>query len=65
MCNKTVDNYFHALEFVLSSYKNQRMFNKAVDISPEGQNMIDTFVFLLLIDKRIMCNEVVLKIPLY
>ena len=39
------------------------MFNKAVDISPEGQNMIDTFVFLLLIDKRIMCNEVVFEDP--
>ena len=33
MCNKPVGNYVHVLEFVLSSYKTQSMFNEAVDTS--------------------------------
>ena len=31
MCNETVDNCTHALEFVLDYYKTQKMCNKAVD----------------------------------
>ena len=33
-CNKTIDNYPHALEFVLESYKTQKMSDKAVDTYP-------------------------------
>ena len=31
MCNKTVDNYPHALELVQECYKTQKMCDKAVD----------------------------------
>ena len=31
-CNKAVDNYPHALEFVPDCYKTQEMCNKAVNI---------------------------------
>ena len=31
-CNKVVDNYPHALEFVPDCYKTQEMCNKAVNI---------------------------------
>ena len=33
MCNKTDDNYAHALEFVSNSYKTQKMCNKSVNTS--------------------------------
>ena len=31
MCNKEVDNYNHALEFITECYKTQRVSDKAVD----------------------------------
>ena len=34
MCNKAVDNYPHALEFVPKCYKTQNMCDKAVNIYP-------------------------------
>ena len=33
MCNKAVDNYAHALEFVPDCYETQKMGDKAVDTS--------------------------------
>ena len=34
MCNKAVDNYSHALEFVPECYKIQKMYDKAVSTYP-------------------------------
>ena len=34
MCNKTVENYPHALEFVPECYKTQNMCDKAVNNCP-------------------------------
>ena len=34
MCDKVVDNYPHALKFVLGSYKTQKMCDKAVNTHP-------------------------------
>ena len=34
MCNKEVDNYRHALEFVLECYKIQKLCDKAVGTHP-------------------------------
>ena len=34
MCYKTVDNYFHALEFLPKCYKAQKMCDKAVSTYP-------------------------------
>ena len=34
MCNKAVDNYPNALEFVLKCYKTQKMCDKAVNTYP-------------------------------
>ena len=34
MCDKTVDNYSHALEFIPECYKTQKMCDKAVDAYP-------------------------------
>ena len=34
MCNKAVDNYPHALEFLSECYKTQKMCNKAADTHP-------------------------------
>ena len=34
MCNQAVDNYAHALEFVLDSNKTQKMCNKSVSTYP-------------------------------
>ena len=34
MCNKVVDNYPHALEFVPKCYKTQKMCDKAVSTYP-------------------------------
>ena len=34
MCNKAVDNYPHALEFVPECYKTQKMCDKAVNTYP-------------------------------
>ena len=31
ICNKAIDNYSHALEFILNYYKTQQMCNKAID----------------------------------
>ena len=36
MCNKTVDNYAHALEFVPDCCKTQEMCNKAANTSPSA-----------------------------
>ena len=36
MCNQTVDNYAHALEFVPDCYKTQKLCNKPVDTYPSG-----------------------------
>ena len=33
MCNKAVDNYSHALEFVPECYKTQKMCDKAIKYS--------------------------------
>ena len=34
MCNKAVENYPHALEYVSECYQTQKMFDKAVDTYP-------------------------------
>ena len=34
MCNKAVENYLHALEFVPECYKTQNMCDKAVNTYP-------------------------------
>ena len=34
MCNIAIDNYSHALEFILKCYKTQKMYDKAVDTYP-------------------------------
>ena len=36
ICNIAVDNYPHALEFVLNCFKTQKMCNKAVDPYPSA-----------------------------
>ena len=36
MCNQTVDNYAHALEFVPDCYKTLKLCNKPVDTYPSG-----------------------------
>ena len=36
MCNKVVDNYPHALEFVPEYYKPQKMSDEAVDTYPSA-----------------------------
>ena len=56
MCNKAVDNYPHALEFVSECFKTQKMCDIAVDthcptikFSPECcviDQFIDTFLYL-------------------
>ena len=40
MCNISVDNYVHSLEFVPYCYKTQKMCNKAVDTSPSAMQLI-------------------------
>ena len=37
MCNKTTDNYAHALEFFPNCYKVQNMCNKAINTSPSAK----------------------------
>ena len=39
MCNKAVDNYPHALEFVSECYKTQKMCDKAVNTYPSTINL--------------------------
>ena len=34
MCHKTVDNYFHAIEFVPECCKTQKINDQAIDICP-------------------------------
>ena len=36
ICNIAVDNYPHALEFVLNCFKTQKMCNKVVDPYPSA-----------------------------
>ena len=36
MCNKAVDNYFHALEFVTERYMTQKVCDKDVDTHPSS-----------------------------
>ena len=38
MCNKVVDNYPNALEFVPECYKTQKMCDKAVNTYPSTVN---------------------------
>ena len=38
MCNKVVDNYPNALEFVPERYKTQKMCDKAVNTYPSTMN---------------------------
>ena len=38
MCNKVVDNYPNALEFVPECYKTQKMCDKAVNTYPSTMN---------------------------
>ena len=40
MCNKTVDNYLHALDFIPHCYKTQKMSNKAVDTYSSAMKLI-------------------------
>ena len=40
MCNKAVDNYPHALEFVSECYKTQKMCDKAVNTYPSTINLL-------------------------
>ena len=40
MCNTSVDNYAHALEFVPDHHKTQKMCNKAIDTSPSAMQFI-------------------------
>ena len=39
MCNKAVDNYPHALEFVPECYKTQKVCDKAVDTYPATKKL--------------------------
>ena len=43
MCNKAVDNYPHALEFVTECYKTQNMCDKAVDTYPSTTKFVPEF----------------------
>ena len=36
MCNKAVDNYLHALEFVTERYMTQKVCDKDVDTYPSS-----------------------------
>ena len=36
MCNKVIENYLHALEFVPECYKTQKNCNKAVNTYPSS-----------------------------
>ena len=40
MCNKAVDNYPHALEFVPECYKTQNICDKAVDTYPSTTQFV-------------------------
>ena len=40
MCNKEVDNYPHALEFVLEYYKTQKMCDKSVSTYPSTIKLV-------------------------
>ena len=39
MCDQAVDNYSHALRFVLDCFKTQKMCNKAVGTCPYSNNL--------------------------
>ena len=51
MCNKVVENYFHALEFVLDCYKTKKKCDEDVDICPS------TLKFVPLWFMAQECNE--------
>ena len=40
MCNKAVDNYPYALEFLLECYKTKKLCDKAVDIHPSTKHFV-------------------------
>ena len=44
MCNKAVDNYAHALEFLPDCYNTQKMCNKAVNTSLSAQLFVPGFL---------------------
>ena len=44
MCNKAVQNYPHALEFVPECYKTQNMCDKAVNTYPFTIKFVPEFV---------------------
>ena len=62
MCNKAVDNYAHALEFVFDCYRTHEMFNEAsknVSFTKFKKRLMVTYVTnKVFIDlKPIKCNN--------
>ena len=79
MCNKAVDNYPHALEFVSECYMTQKMCDKAVSTYPSTMKivpeyfkncvinqLIDAFLYLILFLINIKfskCNSIISEDP--
>ena len=57
MCNKAVDNYPHALEFVPDSYKTQKIRDKDLNVS-----FLEFFIFLIDIKLNKCVTELFLMI---
>ena len=54
MCNKAVENYPHALEYVPECYKTQKMCNKAVNTNPSTIKFVPVcFMTLKICDKAV------------
>ena len=51
MCNKAVDNYNHALEFVTECYKTKNMCDKDVDTYPSTINFFSECFMTQMCDK--------------
>ena len=54
MCNKAVDNYHHALEFVIECYKTQKMCDKVVNTYPSAKEFVPECFMT-----QKMCNKAV------
>ena len=55
MCNKAVDNYPHALEFVPECFVTKKMYDRAINTYPSTINVSECFT------TQEMCNEAVNK----
>ena len=53
MCNKAVDNYPHALEFVPECYTTQKICDKAFNTYPSVLKDLFLYLILFLIDIKL------------